>query len=407
MAASVFIRMGIGIVVFVLLARGLGPTDYGFVATVFAYAALGGLLTDFGFSIKTLRDISEFPHRGGEILAESLSVKLFLTAVVLVISSAVICLLNMPWSSKFAALLLCAGALINSFGDLSLVAFRATKTYSAETKLVLFTSSVYVCIIAPLSLLHASVIYISVGYLVSRIIYASTAFICVTRLFPAQPFRFASVRRIAKAAHVSFTWAIDSGMTYLNAQVDAIVVAQALGLSAAGIYQSGARFAQGALALTAILTNIHIPIIAAQHKGRAISRSEIVMAAEFFGIGFLFFLFFTFGGPLLTKYALGHKYAPLNPLWPGIAAFVLTRYGAAAFGAALAARGQPVLRIGGQVATLTTIGVGFLIFLPRYGLVAAPWVMASGGVVTMVTYAAGRVIAIEPIVKRLRTLRAT
>ena len=47
-----------------VLARTLGPETFGLVATTFAYATLGGLLTDFGFGLKTLREIANQPEGG-------------------------------------------------------------------------------------------------------------------------------------------------------------------------------------------------------------------------------------------------------------------------------------------------------------------------------------------------------
>ena len=63
---------------------------------------------------------------------------------------------------------------------------------------------------------------------------------------------------------------------------------------------------------------------------------------------------------------------------------------AAGIGAALAARGLPRLRVGGQIIGLVTILLATWIWLPSKGLVAMPWIVAAGATATLVAYAVGR-----------------
>ena len=82
MTLSIFTRMMVGLVVFALIARGLGPREFGFVSLVFSYASLGSLLTDFGLSMKTLRDIAHCPEDGRGILNATLRLKTLLSVAV-------------------------------------------------------------------------------------------------------------------------------------------------------------------------------------------------------------------------------------------------------------------------------------------------------------------------------------
>src|SRR4051812_45620467 len=85
MAMSILTRMGMGMAVFIVLARTLGPEPFGLVSTTFAYASLIGLMTDFGFGMKTLREIANAPENGRAFLFEALSVKVILTAATMAV----------------------------------------------------------------------------------------------------------------------------------------------------------------------------------------------------------------------------------------------------------------------------------------------------------------------------------
>jgi O-antigen/teichoic acid export membrane protein len=389
MAISVMVRMGVGLAVFVLLARSLGPTDYGLFSTVFAYAMIAGFVTDFGYSVRALRDIAAKPDEGARLLSESLSVKAVLMVIVAAVGTGALMLLPIGGAAKAASLLIGAAVLAGSVADLALVAFRSLGRYSKETRIVLWTSGLHGLVLASLALTHSGVVLVSAGFLFSRVVYMMVALASVRRLFPGQPLRPAGLKTTVTALRGSTSWAADSGLGYLSGQVDALIIPQLLGLAPAGIYQSGGRFSQAALGLAAILSNVHIPRLAGDTDDPTRVRREWRVIAEFSLVGAVFALAMLFAGPLATRYLLGPSYAEVDRLWAGFAAFLFARYSAAGVGVVLSARGRPALRVAAQLAGLLTIVIGFFVALPVLGLPAAPWIMAAGAVTTALVYAAG------------------
>jgi O-antigen/teichoic acid export membrane protein len=390
MAASVLIGMGAGLVVFVVLARALGPVGFGLVSTVFVYAGLAALLTDFGFSLKMLRDIAADPERGGAIIAASLSVKGLLTAIVLLIGLIVLAVLPLGVPEKMAVAMLGAGILIGSIGDLGIIAFRSVGRFSDETRITAWTSAMHGAIVIPIALLSGDVTAVGAGFLLSRAIYVWVTLANLQRLFPHDRIRLVDASTTLSSMRQSVSWALDSGLSYVNGQVDGMVILPVLGLASAGIYQSGARFVQPALTMVAVLSNVHIAAIAAQPPSNRLSRREWRMMAEFVALGGTLALFFILGGPVIERTLLGPKYVEVNHLWLGFAAFLFMRYVAASFGASLAALGRPALRIAGQIVGTSTLLAGFLLVLPRVGLIGAPWIMMCGSAATLGVYAVGR-----------------
>jgi len=264
MAASVFIRMGSALLVFVLLARGLGPVAYGLVATVFSYATLASLLTDFGFTSKALRDIAATPDRGGEILNAGLSLKIYLTVAVMVVGAIALAVIPTPPGTALAAGMLGTAVLIGAVGDLALTAYRAMGRYMSETLLTAWTSAAHLIVVGWVALVHADLMIVAVAYLASRTLYTVLAVIGAERLFEGLTLRAEPLSAVWRSVKDGWGWAADSGLSYLNGQIDGLLVVGIFGLQVAGVYQAGARFVQAGLALVLVLAGIHIPRLTAE-----------------------------------------------------------------------------------------------------------------------------------------------
>ena len=390
MSSSVLLRMATGLLVLLVLARGLGPVRFGSVSTIFAYSGLGSLLTDFGFSLKTLRDIAATPARGGAILSRMHQIKTLLTVFAAVLGAVVLIFLPLAADLRLAGAAFASGILVGAIGDLAMVAFRATGRFGQEAGIVAWTSAVHGLLVLPPALLHVPLWVVGAAFLASRCGYAA---ICVTsarRLFASQPSAPFDLADIGRAIGGSLSWAADGWLTFLNSQIDGLLLVPLLGLAAAGFYQSGTRFVQAALAVAAVLSNVHIPAVAAGGRGR-MSPQEGLMVLEFVGLGAVWAVIFVLGGPLVTRFLLGPAYLPLNQLWPGFAAFVFARYAAAGFGAALAAMARPAPRVVAQLGGLGVVVAGFVFLLPAAGLVAAPWIMAAGSATSLVLFMIARI----------------
>lgn len=404
MTASVLIRMGVGLLVFVLMARGLGPSSYGLVATVFACATLASFLTDFGFASKTLRDIGADRDGGGAILNASLGVKFYLTLAVLAIGAAVLFFMPGDPVHRIAAGLLGGAVLVGAIGDLALTAYRAVGRYSSETLLTICTSAIHLILIGWISIAHGNLLILAIGFVASRLLYACVAVMGAGRLFAGYRLRPLPLRDVWTSIRGAWGWAADSGLGFLTGQIDSLLVPALFGLQAAGIYQSGGRFIQAALAFATILAAVHIPRLAkvAAETARA-TNGERRMMIEFTAAGAVLGLVFWLGGPLITKLLLGSEYAAVNSLWLGFSVFLVIRYAAASLGSALSARGLPLVRVAGQVAALLVVVMGFTLVAPRFGLDSVPWIMSAGALATLISYSTARLLVARGRCRHKRT----
>jgi len=389
MAASVLVRMGSALLAFVLIARGLGPVAYGLVATVFAYATLVSLVTDVGFTSKMLRDISAEPQRGGVIFNDCLSLKVLLTLAATICGGVVIWVMPKPAGTGLPIALLAGAVLIGAIGDLALTAYRATGRYAAEAMLTVATSIVHLAVIGWVAVSSGELFWIGVAFLVSRTIYACLAVKGAERLFVDLKLRPASLVSLWTNLRQSWAWAIDSGLSYLNSQIDGLLIVSFLGLQAAGVYQAGARFAQAALAIVMVLTSIHIPrITAAAARPGHESRAQWSILTEFALLGGVLAVMLWLGGPLITQYLLGTAYLETDQLWMGFGAFVFIRYVSAGMGVQLVALNRPLVRVVGQVIGLLIVILPFLILGSGLRLHMVPWIMSISSAFSAAFYMA-------------------
>lgn len=388
MAASVLLRMGVGLVLLIVLARVLGPTAYGFIATVLAVGTLAGLATDFGFGAKTLRDIGARPEAGAQLVSEALSVKLSLTLAVALIGGAAVLFAPLPSNLRLAGAVLGLAVLVGALGDLALTAYRAVGRYGQEFWLTGWTSVAHLALVVGAAAFTGSVMVVALAYLLSRALYTGITLAGLTRLFPGQALGLHRPPEVWTSMRSAWRWAVDSGLTQVFGQIDGLVVTTVFGLASAGVYQAAARLVQASLGFLAIFANVHIPRLAAlsQNRSHRLARAELQMMAEFMALGIVFGIFFWLGGPWITLWVLGPAYVETTLLWGGFGCFVVARYAAACFGAALTARGRPGVRVLGQVLALAVLVLGFGWRLPLQKLADIPWVMTAAAVATLITY---------------------
>jgi O-antigen/teichoic acid export membrane protein len=388
MAGSVLIRMGAGLVAFILIARGLGPEAYGLVATVFAYATLVSLVTDFGFGSKALRDIAAEPERGGAILNACLNLKAVLTLAAMVIGGIAIWLAPKPPGTGLPMAMLGAAVLIGAIGDLALTAYRATGKYRSELWLTAWTAALHVAVVGWVALSHAGLPILGIAFLASRSFYAVLAVVGAERLFAGYRLSVQPLVHVWTSMKSAWSWGVDNMLGYLNVQIDSLLVASLFSLHLAGIYQGGNRFVQAGFAVVIALAAIHIPRITREIKdgGPRLSRPELLMNLEFTAIGVLGAIGLAFVAPPVTLFLLGEDYAQMGPLWPGFAVFFLARAIAAGIGVSLVSIGVPIWRIVGQVLGLSVTFCAILLVRRYWGINGVPWALAAGAATTLTIY---------------------
>ena len=380
-------RIGTGFVSLFVLARGLGPADYGFVATVFAYASIAALLTDFGFSVQALRDIGAEPERAGELIAACIRVKNLLVGIATVAAVITLSVLGLDPHLFWSSILLYASIIVLSYGDLALVALRGIGRYDTETYAVVAGTVIFVAIVGGTALTWPDILPVATALLGARIVQTLLSFLAVRRHIRLANCLYGPLLDIIGFAKSSSALALDSVLTTVSAQLDVIFVSAILGLEAAGVYQVAGRVAGYFLLPAQVLAGVFLPKLAAE-RGKGIwppSPLKLRMQLEFSAVGALSAI----GILIISQFSVqmfGAQYDTPIFIWAGFAAFIFMRYFAATFGSVLIAENLTRYRILGQAVGLVFILLAMPIVLMTAGLLWAPWVMVGSATLTSIVY---------------------
>ncbi|GLQ09187.1 hypothetical protein GCM10007913_11190 [Devosia yakushimensis] len=386
LALSLLARIATGLVSLLVLARGLGPADYGFIATVLAYSSIAALLTDFGFSVQALRDIGAEPQRAGAIIAACLRVKTILVFGTTLLATAALFLIEIDMPLRLAGLLLYGAMMIMSYGDLTMIALRGVGRYEAEARVTLAGAVLYVAIVAGAALAMPAILPVAVAIAVARLLQTILCFVVLRRHVVLENCFYRPLFDTARFLRGSSALALDSILTTAAAQIDTILVSAVLGLEAAGIYQVAARIAGYVVLPIQVLAGVYMPALSHQHHRGINDGLEPRMHGEFIAIGVVAAAFTALAMPILGPWLFGAEFVVPNAIWLVFGLLVLARFIVAASGIVLTARHAVWYRLAGQGAGMAGMVLVMPIALMTLGMVGAPLVSLAATLVTLTVY---------------------
>ncbi|ABE50288.1 oligosaccharide flippase family protein [Methylobacillus flagellatus] len=369
MALSTFSRLLSAVVLFIILARFLGPRDFGILMYNFTLASIAVLLVEYGFSNQLLRDIGRYPDNINQLMGRVFLAKLYLTVVMGVCCLAGHYLFYTNDLDRAIFWILLLSCLLTSFGDFFNIAFRGIGKFHEETKVATIGSLLHFGLIVLMVINGAELLLISLGFVLSRFVYFILSWRAYKRVVGDLNTLSASPVAVLKALKAGFPYAVDAGFTNFFYQVDTMLVKYYLGATGVGIYQAGMRFLNGAMQFAPVLGNVFLPVIAAKHTN---TREFVELAKklnlQMLAVGTVCWAIFWFAGMHITEFVFGDEYVELNSIWPYIGLLVFTRYLAAPQGVLLTASGSQTIRVWAQIFALIILLISAPLLMKVIGL---------------------------------------
>lgn len=405
MLAATGMRLCVGMLTFIILARFLGPAHYGVIASAIAYCAFASILSDFGFGVSGLRRAAADVEGSKRIIGDAMAAKLALFVLVSIVGGAiVIAVLPAEWLAVYA--LVHIGATANGLAELHLIAARARRRFLLEGRLVIASSVMMLAIFGGVTAATRDVTAAAAAFAFTRTLYLVIIRLSLGDWVEPLSQMGRSWQQMLDVVRRGKGYAVDSVLTSLSGQADVLMFAILLTPHEFGIYQAGARLAQVFVSFAPVLSSVYLPGLAAaainkddagfQVGSRRISL-EFAALALAGGIGFLIV------GPLATPLLYGERYDALSALWPGFAAFALLRFGAAGYGIQLAALGHVRTRVSSSLVSIAFLALLTTLLLPTYRLSVAPLLLAAGALPSIIIL--GTMLARDPRSSKL--VRAT
>lgn len=355
MAVTTATKMLSGIVVFVIMARILGPHDFGMVVYSFTLASIFVLLVDYGFSQQLLRDIGAAPESIHQLMGRVLVAKVVLSIAMLILCAIYLLLFPKDKTTEIVFLLLLLSSILASFSEFLNVGFRGIGQFKRETNIATIGAAIHFALLTAILLIRADVIWVSYAFIISRVIYLLISWQAYKKHIGIIQIE-KDKRLVIQSIKAGFPYAADAGVTNFFYQVDTLIVTHYLGYTSLGFYQAATKWLQGAMQFAPVLANVYIPLMSANSKDKkSLLKISNLFNIKMLAIGISGSLFFAFFGSLFAKYVYGDTYVLTDELWVGIGFLMFLRYLSGTQGTLLIAVGFQKVRVLTQLFALALL----------------------------------------------------
>lgn len=386
MGTSTAMRLGFGMLTFVVMARVLGPAQFGILMLWLSVATLLALVANYGLTPYVLREIGAAPERAELVMAEVLSAKLLLTVAILAL--AVVALPLLEGSTRAVFLLLLGAQLADALTEFLNVGFRATNRFGHETRIASLAVLLQFGIVSLLLWFSATPLMAAMAFLMSRLAVLLVTWLAQRRYFAA--LRPVSAAQALARIRATRSYAVDFGLQSLLGQVDSIVLNHFVGASAVGLYQAGMRLFNGGAQAAGVLANVFLPRAAAaagvQDDGRSLRHESSRVQWAFVGFGLAFGLALCGLAEPLVHLLFGTQYLGLVGVLPWFGLLFFVRFFASSWGVLLTSAGAQRFRAAMNAVHWSVIGLLSVVLVPRLGLVGWLLSLTVGNAVLAVAY---------------------
>ncbi len=242
--ADRILRIGIGLVVGVWIARYLGPDRYGLFNYAGAFVALFSIFATLGLDGIVVRELVQDPNRKDEILGTAFALKLAGSGVTLVVAVTGILLLRPAETLvHWLVAIIAAGTIVQSLDTIDLwFQARVESRFSvyARSSAFLLVSALKVFLIlknAPLiAFAWAGAIELLLG---------SAGLVLAYRINGQRPFAWkVSGQRIRRTLKECWPLALSGVAVMLYMKIDQVMLGQMLGNKAVGVYSAAIRISE-------------------------------------------------------------------------------------------------------------------------------------------------------------------
>lgn len=378
---------GIGFFYIIYLARTLGVSDFGLLTAALAYFSILSGVADFGFNRFLIREVAKDSSKASELLWNVVVLRLTLTSILFAIFSIILYLLD-PDKMRVSLVLLASIAILPQA-----IAFSFDAIFVAVRKLQfsatsLFVSSLFTTLVGlylvgngfgPLGAVNALII--------GQVVYAAILII----------FLYKNERLVLSAIHLaevkkiiigSLPYGLLSILGLLYFRIDAILLSYLKGSFETGIYGAAYRFLEAVIFIPSAFSMALLPVLTKLHDSSAKDIKKLFFKSFkiMLGLGLIVFLGYVLILPEIIKVVLPNYLsatAAIKILSLSIP-FMFIHIPAVSVLLSTDRFLKPVILL-----SFVTLGFNIitnLIFIPRFGFMAAAWVTTLSEILSFVVF---------------------
>jgi len=369
MGLSNVVRLGTNLLLIILIARHLGPEEFGHYMFWYGTNILFARFVSYGLNSMLLKEVAQQPESVANTLSESLSLRLLLSGCVFLCALGCSTLVDRPE----LLLTLLAAHLVEVISETLYVAYRALGHYARESQLATLAGIIQLGFVAVAVITKQNAAIIAVAFLAGKV----AQFVLILPISKRTFGRF-SLQPAATTFQLAWrakAYAIDHLLATAFGNIDSAILRIFVSIDAVGIYQSGMRIFQGLAQAAGILSNVFLPELARQALCEEKNpRIVLSLQVSFLIYGLIVGLTLAYFSDQIVDLAFGERYNELTTLLPFFGLLFFVRFLADAWGVILIANGHQAYRA--KAAAIHWIFALLLGSFLTYDLKAQGWIIA-------------------------------
>jgi O-antigen/teichoic acid export membrane protein len=367
------LNLALGVVVTLLLARGLGTNGFGIWSTLFAVTQIANSFGELGLTQIAVSRAAAAPDREAEWVGALLQLRLLLVIPITLGSLIAVLLIAPTQQDAVAGALIALVALVGAPAVLSVV-FQLRIRNDISMAIITFNSVFWAVAVVVVSALAGGIVAYAAAFLLSTVV---TMGVNVGLALRFTHVRLRGVRALWRPLlRVGVGVGIAGIFVTSYVKLDQILVFEFAGSHQAGLYGAAYRLLEQVQFIPISVMTTLFPLIAAAHKAHRRRMESLLQAAgDYLAMASLPILAFTIvaAAPIMAL-LFGPKFAAAAGALPILAgAFVSIAFGY------LVGNMVVVLELQRRFAFFAALGLVVnaalnVVLIPRYGFLAAAWV---------------------------------
>lgn len=265
----VFISQGLllvsNIIVYGLIGRKLGPTDFGNFSFVMAYIGLFTVLADFGLGIYISREVSRKREITQEYLSNALAIVTVSFPITLALLVIVTSFLNVSNDIKVAifvsSIYLFLGGILSIFRGI----YHAHEQMELETITIIVEKLASIILVIIIIFTVPVIIGLIIGYILARILSVFTALYLYGKHIPRTAFSTINYKKLIYVLRETFPFSVNVLTTTIYVQIDLVILALLINETDAGFYKAATSLVIPLAIVASALNSAMLPNMAREY----------------------------------------------------------------------------------------------------------------------------------------------
>jgi O-antigen/teichoic acid export membrane protein len=364
------LNLALGVVVTVVVVRTLGQHRFGQWSTLFAISDLLGYLGEFGIDKVVVRQAASEREREPEYLGTLVWLRTLLAIPVTLAFLAITLVIASDAPMRISAVVLAVLLLLPPLSSLSVV-FQLRVRNDLSMLFITVNSVLWTGSAVAVAVLSGGIVAMSVAFVGAMVLMVAIQTLAVRRLATV---RIRGSRPLwGQVAKFALPVGVALSLTFAYGRIDQVLVFQLAGASAAGIYGAMYRILTTTTFVpTAVFTTL-FPILSASDPARM--RRLLQLAMEYLAMISLPILAFVLvAAEPVIRLLFGEDFVSgADALRVLMGAFVVICFGYVAGSMVIVLRLQRIFVRYALLALVFNVVLN-LIFVPKYGYIAAAWI---------------------------------